>query len=787
MLKTEIFRKRSWVLLFLFIISSTTIGSALFSSGDVSGEMQKIEPSLRQEMLHHDKSEKIRINIILKAQYEQTDLRNKAATFGLILKNGEAKRVFVINELKSFAEATQQELISLLTNLSTKSEVSNIKSYWISNTINCYASVDVIEKISLHPNVLMIGWDNEINMISPPTPQGGNLESGMNDNESFIRNASPPPSAGAEESCTRNSSYNVTKVQAPEVWEQGYTGEGVVVAILDTGVNYNHNDLQGNMWEHPDYPNHGWNFIANNDNPADDFGHGTHVAGTVAGQGASGTQTGIAPNAKIMALKVLNQEGAGSISNLLGGIQFAVTNGAHILNLSLSINGGGSQNDRIIMRNSMNNVLEAGIIVSAAAGNVGDPWAQVQFPIPNNIGLPGNCPPPWCHPDQTLEGGTSAVVCVGSTDINDQIAISSSRGPVTWQLISGFNDYPYNPGMGLIRPDVCAPGVNIISLRHNSNKAYSEQSGTSMATPCVSGIMALMLSKNPTLTPAEICEIIQTTTLKLGGDLKNNTYGAGRVNAFNAVNAVIRYPCDGINDLEAEITTSSIVLTWEPPDETSPEKYIIYCNDNFLAETDSTTYIHEDLEAGIYNYCIKIYYSDGCMSDLYCIETFMPCSVEIYLTAEAISDSEILLSWLPVTEYLSYKIYRNSEFLTDVNNNSFIDTELETEKEYCYTVTAICNETIESEHSNETCESIVGIKKLQFQIKIFPNPFNDEINISNPELVKNVQITNPAGQNVREVIFDGKTINTANLSSGVFFVIIETFSGEKIVHKMIKK
>jgi subtilisin family serine protease len=470
--------------------------------------MSKIDDQLQQEMAQHEKSENLRINIILNEQYDQTEMQNKVQ----FINNKEEKRSFVVNELKNFSQETQKNLIMFLSGMEARSSVSDIQSLWIVNMITCYASIETIETLSLHPDVLIIGWDNEQYMLPEewwPAP------------------AEP----------TREITYNITKVQANNVWTLGYTGQNVVVAIVDSGVNYNHNDLAGNMWTHPNYPYHGWNFVSNNNNPMDDDGHGTHCAGTVAGQGASGSQTGIAPNAKIMAIKAWPASGA---STKCAGIQFAADNGAHVISMSLGVIKA-KEAEKIQFRTTMINVLNMGIIATIAAGNEG-PNGDNPINPPNSIKAPGNCPPPWLHPDQTTTGGTSAVVCVGATDNNDNIADFSSIGPVTWQNIAGYNDYPYNPGMGLIRPDVVAPGVYIKSLLHTNNSGYDIMSGTSMATPCVAGVIALMLSKNPELTPAEICEILETTAVRLpnSSSPKNNIYGSGRINALAAVNAV---PC----------------------------------------------------------------------------------------------------------------------------------------------------------------------------------------------------------------------------------------------------
>jgi PKD repeat protein len=327
--------------------------------------------------------------------------------------------------------------------------------------------------------------------------------------------------------------WNVTKVNAPAVWSLGYTGTGIKVGVLDTGVNYNHVDLADHMWTDPSYPNHGYDFANSDNNPMDDHGHGTHCAGTVAGDGTAGSQTGMAPNATIIALKVLDAGGSGQESGVWAAIQFIVDHGGDVISMSLGWQQAWNP-DRLSWRNSFNNALAAGVISSVAAGNEGTSPG-----VPNNLRTPGDVPPPWLHPDQTLTGGVSGVVSVGATDINDAIASFSSRGPVTWSTINPFNDYAYNPGMGLIRPDISAPGDNIKSLDYSSNTGYADGwSGTSMATPCVAGVMALMLNKNPNLTPAEIDYAIEMNALELGTAGKDNTFGAGRINALAAINAL---------------------------------------------------------------------------------------------------------------------------------------------------------------------------------------------------------------------------------------------------------
>lgn len=161
---------------------------------------------------------------------------------------------------------------------------------------------------------------------------------------------------------------------------------------------------------------------------------------------------------------------------------------------------------------------------------------DVKCPIPNNVRVPGGCPPPYLDPDQMeIPGGLSCVVAVGAVTENDTATTFTSHGPVTWQDTE-FSDYPYEPGMGLIRPDVCAPGDMIWSLDNNNIQDYDYRSGTSQATPCVAGIVALMLHANPELTPAAICQILEETALKLTPN-KSNITGLGRVDALAAVQA----------------------------------------------------------------------------------------------------------------------------------------------------------------------------------------------------------------------------------------------------------
>jgi len=495
--------KTTYLMIVFLIISSLLYSSEL--TGNVTTQ-------LLEKMSISSEEEFIRVNISLTDIYDSQKMILETSRM-----TKQDKREHVTSKLKEFSARSQAYLISQLNELESSSKVKNIKALWIVNVVNCEMTKNAIDAISQRNDIALIDHDEERNILLAPTI---NKESSEYLHE--IRDG-------------REITWNVTKVNADDVWAQGYYGAGVIVAVLDTGVNYNHTDLNDHLWSHPDYPLHGYDFVNNDNNPMDDHGHGTHCAGTVAGDGTSGSQTGMAPEASIMCIKLLDSSGSGSESVCWTAIEFAVDNGADVLSMSFGWQHSWGTN-RTAWRNAMDYVYAADVFASVAAGNEGT--QQSTYPIPDNVRTPGDCPPPWLHPDQTLQEGLSSVVCIGATDINDNLAGFSSRGPVTWESVTGYNDYAYNPGMGLIRPDISAPGANIKSLAYNSNTGYeSGWSGTSMATPCVAGVIALMLSKDFTLTPAQLDQIIEEN-VAVAQIPKNNNFGSGRIDALASVNAV---------------------------------------------------------------------------------------------------------------------------------------------------------------------------------------------------------------------------------------------------------
>ena len=470
------------------------------------------------------KADKVKINIILAEQADAQELIRMAEAFPTKAE----RREFVINTLKRQAADAQAGLIEELNILETNGLVEEIRPLWLVNSVSCYANEEAVSAISQRKDILAVYQCEEFQCIEDVSVMSSERGDG------------------------REIAENIVKVNADQVWALGYTGESVLVALIDTGARLDHADLQGRLWDGgAEYPNHGYDFYQHDNDPSDTHGHGTHVAGTIVGTGVSGTQTGVAPGAQIMVLKVFHgEDNLTEVTMWVEAMQFAVEHGADVMNMSLGQPLPDSS-VQLMLRQACDNTLAAGVVAAVCAGN--SRQIQMLAPVPYNIWSPGDCPPPHLHEDQIVNaGGTSCVICVGAVNNNDVLGDFSSEGPATWSGVAPYNDYPYSSGsstnIGLIRPDVCAPGVNVKSLDFNTTNGYCLKSGTSMATPCVAGTIALMLSKDHELTPEQIDEILERTAVPLSAH-KSNDFGSGRIDALAAVNAV---GDDGVEEIDNE-------------------------------------------------------------------------------------------------------------------------------------------------------------------------------------------------------------------------------------------
>ena len=377
----------------------------------VSGFAQNvIDPLLTEEMGRRADNEKIKVVVIMKSHYDRTEMNRRADYF----VNRAERREFVVSELKEFATATQYDLRHSLAEMQRHDLTTEPTVLWMANALYFNATKAAILDLAQRNDIELIGYAIERNWI----PDG--------------EVATPAPN-------TREITPNVTQVHADQVWALGYTGQGVVVAVIDTGVNYNHVDLADHLWDGgSEFPHHGYDVYNNDNDPMDDMGHGSHCAGTVCGDGSGASQTGMAPDATLMCVKCLNANGNGGATEISNGIQWAVEHGCDMFSMSLGI-ANSSVADRTLLRHTCEAALDAGIVAAIAAGNEGN--QQWQFPIPNNVRVPGSCPPPYMDPVQAENpGGQTCSVCIGAVDYNDNAAYFTSIGPVTWTNTE-FGDY----------------------------------------------------------------------------------------------------------------------------------------------------------------------------------------------------------------------------------------------------------------------------------------------------------------------------------------------------------
>ena len=544
-------------------------------------QAQVIDPLLQEEMNRRTDSEMIEITVLMKSRCDRNMLNQRASA----LPTRAERRAFVVDELKHFTEASQRDLKLALAEMEQKGEVTAPRTLWMSNSLYFSATKETVLALAKRDDIAHIGYNIERKWIEDdekPTPA----------NE------------------TREITPNILKVNADKVWELGYTGKDIVVSIIDAGVNYNHLDLADHLWDGGEaFPHHGYDVRNDDDDPMDDMGHGTHCAGTVAGDGTAGSQTGVAPDAQIMCIKSVNADGTGGAVKLAEGMEWSVEHGCDIISMSMGL-VHPSVTERELFRRTCVSILDADVSSFICAGNEG--FALDQYPIPQNVRIPGSCPPPYLDPDQMANPGElSSAIVVGSVDDNDQASFFTANGPCTWQDTE-FGDYAYNPGIGLIRPDVCAPGESIKSLNYTSNTGYKSMTGTSQATPCVAGIAALMLQKNPELSPADICRILEETSVKLT-PTKSNLTGVGRVDALAAVNAVEAGVGVNENKFEAKVypNPATDIVTIECD---GVKQVKIFDLDGSLLkniETSNTTIQVDDLASGVY--LLRIETDKGCI------------------------------------------------------------------------------------------------------------------------------------------------------------------------------
>ncbi|MEV4947067.1 S8 family serine peptidase [Streptomyces sp. NPDC053755] len=293
---------------------------------------------------------------------------------------------------------------------------------------------------------------------------------------------------------------SVPLIGAPEAWAAGYTGKGVKVAVLDTGIDVNHPDFEGLI--------DGTASFVPGEAVTDVNGHGTHVAGTIVGSGAAsgGGHKGVAPDADLFVGKVLGgKEGYGQDSWVMAGMQWAAESGADVVNMSLGDSYPTDGSDP--MSRTVDALSERyGTLFVIAAGNAG----------PETVSAPG---------------AAASALTVAATDKEDRLASFSSTGPLAFS--------------GGMKPDIAAPGVDITAARSREmtdggEGLYRTISGTSMATPHVAGAAAILAQRHPDWTGAQLKEHLTSTAKGLDGGYSPYEVGTGRLDVAAAVRTTVR-------------------------------------------------------------------------------------------------------------------------------------------------------------------------------------------------------------------------------------------------------
>ena len=391
------------------------------------------------------------------------------------------RRKSVIMRLKKVVHKSQSGAMDLLTGSDRVGSVARVRQLYFANAIAFMGDRAAIEAVAAGKDAATLVFNRPVDPIADG-PREGNDDTQAND---------------------RDVVWNVSWVHAPEVWDElGFTGDGIIVGHIDSGVWLTHSDLENRIWENPgEIPDNsidddgngyiddvnGWDFGDNDNDPNDDDasgGHGTHTAGTVCGDGTGGTQTGVAPGATLIPCKVFSSSGGGATTgNVWNAGEYLVENGARVISMSMGVSGSNLpvsllRADRLFY----NSMRAAGVLMFNSAGNehntLDPPW---------EIGMTGRVPPPWNELDVPFSS-TSGVVAVGGTGyMNNGVYIDSSRGPVTWDYVSPWLDWPYDPSdgdpPGLTKPDISAPGARVNSTTRNGGYSGDTWYGTSMSCP----------------------------------------------------------------------------------------------------------------------------------------------------------------------------------------------------------------------------------------------------------------------------------------------------------------
>src|SRR5258705_3853043 len=460
-----------------------------------------------------------------------TDQADVSAAYAMT--DQDARGWFVYNTLTQHAARTQVGLKDCL-----KSAGVSYQSFWAANMIVATADRSLVDKLAARADVARVDSNAPARWIEDPIVEKFGVTT---------RDVNAP--AAVE--------WGVANVNAPAVWALGFTGQGLEIGKEDSGMDWSHNALK------PNY--RGWNGVTEEHNfnwhdsihsgggicganavaPCDDQGHGTHTTGTTVGDDGAGNQVGVAPGAKWIGCRNMDQ-GNGTPATYTECFQFLIaptdwagnspdaTWRPHVINNSWSCPASEGCVTRAELERIVQHTQAGGICVEVSAGNAGPGCSTV-------------ADPPSIYNDS---------FSTGAIDITNTLAGFSSRGPSTF----------YTPN--ILKPNISAPGVNVRSTTRTSDTSYGDMSGTSMAGPHVAGVVALLWSARPGLVrnialtktvlqnsanPAVVLTSTQTCGGTLSTQIPNNSFGYGRVDALAAYNAA---PTAATATISGQVTTA---------------------------------------------------------------------------------------------------------------------------------------------------------------------------------------------------------------------------------------
>ncbi len=458
--------------------SAARVNALTWRSADQAAS--KIHPAVRDSLAGLQQDDSITVILTLGQQADVSKIHGKDRA---------ERQKNLIQTLKSVARNTQEPIQTLLQNRKQQGRVSKFSPLWIINGFSVTATADVIAELAQDPSVASITPDDLEIIPAYATPE-----------------------------------INVAVVQAPALWDMGYTGQGIVVASMDTGVDVNHPELLtrwrggNNSWFDP-YGQHPAS-------PIDLNGHGTWTMGVMVGGDAGGTTIGMAPGAQWIAVRIFDDTGGGTATAVHQGYQWLLDpdgnpntdDAPHVVNNSWTLNSAGCNLD---FEPDLQALRAAGILPVFAAGNYG--------PSSNTSRSPANNP---------------SAFPVGNVNDNKAIYSSSSRGPSSCPDWTG----PY--------PRIVAPGVTIRTT--DLFGGYYNPTGTSLAAPHVSGALVLLLSAFPNLSVEQQQSVLINSAVDLGVAGPDNSYGYGRLDllaAFSLLTAGAT-PTSTSTSLPSETATS---------------------------------------------------------------------------------------------------------------------------------------------------------------------------------------------------------------------------------------